>query len=197
LRHDVSKFSRSICVMLNVENVQSHFKLRHQVTSTSTSTSFLTPPPPPRGHPLPPSSALANAHMWANPGQACRPQQSHAPPHHHLQPTKKGKKHDDSDSDNDNGKEDDDDDDDEGNDDDDDDDEGKGEGEKVIDDGKGTKRAKRAAKAAKCVPATFFNIDSNVFSRRKALDRMREDALASAAPLPKKLPRYVPLPPFF
>jgi len=69
-------------MMLNVENVQSHFKLRYQVASTSTSTSFLTPLPPPRSHPLLPSSALANAHMWANPGQACRLQQFTT--HHHL-----------------------------------------------------------------------------------------------------------------
>ena len=33
-----------------------------------------------------------------------------------------------------------------------------------------------------------------VFDRKKALDRIREDALASAAPLPKKLPWYVPPP---
>jgi len=108
------------------------------------------------------------------------------------QPTKKGKKkHNDSDSDNNDSKEDDNNNNNEGN------DEGKGEGEKVVDDGKGTKRAKRAVKAAKCVPATFFNIDSNVFSRRKALDRMREDVLTSAAPLLKKLLQYLPLPPFF
>ena len=68
LRHDVSKFSQSTRATLNVKNVQSHFKLRHQVASTPMSSSFLTPPPPPRGHPLPPSSTLANAHMWANPG---------------------------------------------------------------------------------------------------------------------------------
>jgi len=73
-----------ILMLTSIEIVQSHFKLRHQVASTTTSTSFLTPPPPPRGHPLPPSSALANAHLWANPGQACRHQQSPAPPHHHL-----------------------------------------------------------------------------------------------------------------
>ena len=48
------------------------------------STSFLIPPPPLCGHPLPPSSAQANAHMWANPGQSCQPQQSQAPPPHHL-----------------------------------------------------------------------------------------------------------------
>ena len=68
----------------SIEIVQSHFKLWHQVASTTTSTSFLTPPPPPCGHPLPPLSALANAHLWANPGQACQHQQSPAPPHHHL-----------------------------------------------------------------------------------------------------------------
>ena len=66
------------------QNVQSHFKLRHQAASTSSSTSFLTPPPPLHNHPLPLSSALANAHMWANPGQPGQPQQSQAPPPHHL-----------------------------------------------------------------------------------------------------------------
>ena len=62
---------------------RSHFELRHQVASTTTSTSFLTPLPL-HGHSLPPSSALANAHKWANPGQAHWHQQSHAPPHRHL-----------------------------------------------------------------------------------------------------------------
>jgi len=74
------------------------------------------------------------------------------------------------------------------------------EGEEVGEGREGPKRAKtgkRAAKAARCVPAPHFLIDSNVFDRKKALDRMREDTLASAAPLPKKLPRYVPPPPFF
>src|SRR6266545_7892120 len=98
-------------------------------------------------------------------------------PEEAKQPTKKGKnEHGDSNSDNNNrkdddddddeGNKDDDDDDDEGNkddDDDDDDDEGKREGTKVVDDGKGTKRAKRAAKAAKCVPAPSFNTDKIMF----------------------------------
>jgi len=73
-----------ILMPTSIEIAQSHFKLRHQVASTTTSTSFLTPPPPPRDHLLPPSSALANAHLWANPGQARQHQQSPAPPHHHL-----------------------------------------------------------------------------------------------------------------
>jgi len=82
--------------------------------------------------------------------------------------------------------------------DDDDDNEGEGEGKEVTDDGKGLKRAKRAVKVAKCVPtALYIYIDSNVLYRRKALDRMREDMLASTALLLKKLPQYVPLPPFF
>jgi len=80
-------------------------------------------------------------------------------PEEAKQPTKKGKnEHGDSDSDNDNHKDDDND-----NDDDDDYDEGKHEGAKVVDDGKGTKRAKRAAKAAKCVPAPSFNTDKIMF----------------------------------
>jgi len=72
-----------ILMPTSIEIAQSHFKLRHQVAST-TSTSFLTPPPPPHGHPLPLSSTLANAHLWANPGQARQHQQSPAPSHHHL-----------------------------------------------------------------------------------------------------------------
>ena len=82
--------------------------------------------------------------------------------------------------------------------DDDDDNEGEGEGKEVTDDGKGPKRAKRAAKVAKCVSTAFYiYINSNVLYRRKALDQMREDMLTSAAPLLKKLLQYVPLPPFF
>ena len=68
----------------SIKIVQSHFKLWHQVASTSISTCFLIPLPPLCGHPLPPSSALVNAHMWAKPGQACRAQQSYAPFYHHL-----------------------------------------------------------------------------------------------------------------
>jgi hypothetical protein len=80
-------------------------------------------------------------------------------------------------------------------DDDNDDDDTKGKCKEVVEDmeaPKGAKSGKRAAKAAKCVPAPFFLMILTVFDRKKALDRIREDALASAAPLPKKLPRYVP-----
>ena len=68
----------------SIKIAQSHLKLWHQITSTSTSTSFLTPPPPLYDHSLPPSSALANVYMWANPGQPGQPQQSQAPSSHHL-----------------------------------------------------------------------------------------------------------------
>ena len=80
-------------------------------------------------------------------------------------------------------------------DDDNDDDDTEGKRKEVVEDReapKGAKSGKRAAKAAKCVPAPFFLMILTVFNRKKALDRIREDALASAAPLPKKLPRYVP-----
>jgi len=41
-------------------------------------------PPPLRGHPLPPLSALATAHIWANPGHTQRPRAgSNAHTHHH------------------------------------------------------------------------------------------------------------------
>jgi hypothetical protein len=87
-------------------------------------------------------------------------------PEEAKQPTKKGKnEHGDSDSDSDNRKDDNDDNDEDNKDDNDNDndDEGKREGAKVVDDGKGTKRAKRAAKAAKCVPAPSFNTDKIMF----------------------------------
>ena len=70
-------------MMLKRRKCAKSFKLRHQVPSTTMSTSFLTPLPL-CGHPLLPSSTLANAHKWANLGQARWHQQSHAPPHCHL-----------------------------------------------------------------------------------------------------------------
>ena len=55
---------------LDIEIVPSRFKLRHQVTSRPTWTLFPHTTTTIARPPLPPLSALANAHTWANPGQA-------------------------------------------------------------------------------------------------------------------------------
>ena len=58
---------------MTLENVPSHFKLRHQDASTPMWMFFPHTPPPLCSHPLLPLSALATAHIWANPGHAQRP----------------------------------------------------------------------------------------------------------------------------
>jgi len=70
--------------MLKMCKVISNSDIKSPAHQRQLLSSVLTPLPPPRSHPLLPSSALANAHMWANPGQACRLQQFTT--HHHGPP---------------------------------------------------------------------------------------------------------------
>ena len=82
---------------LDIEIVPSRFKLRHQVASRPTRMFFPHTTTTIARPPLPPLSALANAHTWANLGRAQRLRSSlnaHPPmffppfhlPHHHQQP---------------------------------------------------------------------------------------------------------------